>query len=223
MRNLASLGGFIVFAAASVAQTPTKSDFATDTSRYVGQPITVSVLPAPDVTPLPRTPLQVPMGFSGDQLMRMKECELVQIYRNGIPRIPPCGYFPGTVIFKPGTAITAPTSQFMKAVAWQGKYIPGNGTMVNKMFGMPSIKAAIGSGESWLDGGPSAIFDYQNTSFVWSQYRDELREVSPGVWLGIMHDRCGRNGPKIATWFALDAVTGQSGCKECRKDQVSPR
>lgn len=217
MRSVASLGGFLLCTTLVSAQTPTKTEFATDTSRHAGQPITVSMLPAPTATPLPRTPLIVPMGFSGDQLMRMKECELVQIYKGGIPRVPPCGYIPGTVIFKPGTSLTAPTSQFMKAVAWQGKWVAGDGIMTNKMFGLPAIKAQAGMGESWLDGGPSATFDYQNTSFVWSQYRDELREVSPGVWLGIMHDRCGKDGPKIATWFALDAVTGQSGCKECGK------
>ena len=66
--------------------------------------------------------------------------------------------------------------------------------------------------EIFVDGGPSMIFDYQNTSIVWMHYRDEVREVSPGVFLGIMH-WVGWGGPTIATWFALDLVNGQSGCK----------
>jgi hypothetical protein len=216
MRILASLAGLCLFAAAALAQAPTKGDFATDKGRRPVEPITVTMLPAPVVTPVLMKPAFVPMGYSGDQLLRMSECELVQVYKCGAPGMPPCGYTPGTIIFQPGSAITVPTSRVMKATAWQGKYIPGDGTMVNRMFGMPSIKAAITSGESFIDGRPSVVFDYQNTSLVWRNYRDEVREVSPGVYLGCMH-RLGCTGPTVATWFALDTVHGQSGCKGCGK------
>ena len=127
-----------------------------------------------------------------------------------VPGMPPCGYTPGTIIFCPGSAITVPTARVMKATAWQGKTIPGDRTMVNKMFGLPTIKAAITSGDSFIDGRPSVIFDYQDTSFVWRKYRDEVREVSPGVYLGCMH-RLGCTGPTVATWFALDTCHGK-GC-----------
>jgi hypothetical protein len=156
------------------------------------------------------------MGYSGKQLLRMSECELVQVYKTGVPGMPPCGYTPGTIIFQPGSPFTVPASRLMGATAWQGKYLPGDGTMVNRMFGLPSIKAAVTSGESFIDGRPSVVFDYYDTSFVWRNYRDEVREVSPGVYLGCMH-WVGWCGPKVATWFALDTVHGQSGCKGCGK------
>jgi hypothetical protein len=210
MRILASLGGLGLFAAAALAQAPVKTDFATDTARRPVEPISVTMLPAPAVAPVVLAPAVVPMGYSAEQLLRMNECELVQVYKGGVPGMPPCGYTPGTIIFQPGSAVTVPTAKLMKATAWQGKYIPGDGTMVNRMFGLPAIKAAVTSGESFIDGRPSVIFDYQDTSLVWRKYRDEVREVSPGVYLGCMH-RLGCKGPTVATWFALDTVHGK-GC-----------
>ena len=216
MRTLASLGGLGLFAAAALAQAPTKTDFATDTGRRPVDPVSVTMLPAPAVAPVVIAPAITPMGYSGEQLLRMNECELVQVYKGGVPGMPPCGYTPGTIIFQPGSAITVPTASLMKATAWQGKYIPGDGTMVNRMFGLPTIKAAVTSGESFIDGRPSVVFDYQDTSLVWRKYRDEVREVSPGVYLGCMH-RLGCKGPTVATWFALDTVHGKGGCKGCGK------
>ena len=220
MRILASLGGLGLFAAAVVAQGPIRTDFATDTSRRPVEPISVTMLPAPAPVVAPAPVAVAPaiprMGYSGEQLLRMSECELVHVYKCGVPGMPPCGYTPGTIIFHPGSPFTVPVSRIMGMTAWQGKYIPGDGTMVNRMFGLPAIKAAVTSGESFIDGRPSVVFDYQDTSFVWRNYRDEVREVSPGVYLGVMH-RLGWHGPKVATWFALDTVHGQSGCKGCGK------
>jgi hypothetical protein len=216
MRILASLGGLGFLTAACLAQTPVRTGFAADAGRLPPGPITVSVLPAAAAVPVavapPVAPPVVPMGYSGQQLLRMSECELVQVYKAGVPGMPPCGYTPGTIIFQPGSPLTVPTSQVLGATAWQGKYLPGDGTMVNKMFGLPSIKAEVTSGESFIDGRPSVVFDYQNTSFVWRNYRDEVREVSPGVYLGVMH-WVGWCGPKVATWFALDTVHCGKGCK----------
>src|SRR5690349_17341155 len=214
MRILTSLGGVVVFATAALAQGPVKTDFATDASRRPVEPITVSVLPAAVPAPIPVVagPAFAPMGYGAEQLLHMTEAELVQVYKCGVPAMPPCGYTPGTMIVCPGSAVTVPTARVMRATAWQGKMFPGDGTMVNKMFGLPAIKAPITSGESFIDGRPSVIFDYQDTSFVWRKYRDEVREVSPGVYLGIMH-RLGCTGPTVATWFALDTCHG----KRCGK------
>ena len=212
MRILMSLGGLGLLAAAALAQPPAQTDFATDASRRPAPVVTVSVLPAAAVIPGPPAPPMVPTGYSAEQLLRMKECELVQVYKSGVPSMPPCGYAPGLMIFQPGSPFTVPFARVIGATFWQGKMFPGNDTMVNRMFGMPAIKAAVYPGQSFIDGGPSMIFDYRDTSIVWMHYRDEVREVSPGVFLGIMH-WVGWGGPTIATWFALDLVNGQSGCR----------
>ena len=97
----------------------------------------------------------------------------------------------------------------ISATAWQGKYFPDDGTMINKTFGLKAIKANVYPGISWLDGGPSTIFDYYDRSKIAARYRDEVREVSPGIYLGIMHKRDGAC-PKLAAWFALDARCGKA-------------
>jgi len=206
MRYLATLGVTTVIAALSWAQVPVRTEFAIDRPALV-QTDSVRVLPLP-VPPTPGV-LSRPT-YTPEQLLRMSESELIDLHKCSRPAPVPTNYTPGLVIFKPGSCITVPMARVLECTAWQGKYFPCEGTMVNRQFGMPTIRAVIYAGESWLDGGPSTVFDYADTSLVCTRYRDEVREVSPGVCLGIMHRRC-KSGPKIATWFALDARTG-NGC-----------
>lgn len=201
MRTLAALGGLGVFATVAMAQLPAPTEFATGTAAP-------TVCPAPVVTVLP-PPVLVSghvsrICYTPEMLLKLPECELVNLYKCAAPATVPACYTPGLVIYKPGSICTVPVAKLMEKTAWQGKYFPDSCTMVNRQFCVPTIKAAIYAGESWLDGKPSLIFDYEDTSLVWTRYRDEVREVSPGVYLGIMHKRK-KDGPKIATWFALDA------------------
>jgi hypothetical protein len=211
MRSLAVLGGLGLWAATGWAQPGGPTEFATEGRVEVIGPVGVTVLPPSAVVcpPVSR------VCYTPKILSKLPECELVRIYRCGVPKPVPCGYTPGLVIFKPGSMITTPVSQVLKCTAWQGKYFPGDGTMVNRQFWVPTIKAAIEDGQSWIDGGPSLIFDYADTSLVCTHYRDEVREVSPGVFLGVMHRRT-KDGPKVSTWFALDA-RGEGCCVPGKK------
>jgi hypothetical protein len=60
---------------------------------------------------------------------------------------------------------------------------------VNRFLGVRSVPGALGIGPSWLDGAPSLILDYEGTSWVYADYRDEIRQIGPGLWLGLMYDR----------------------------------
>ena len=47
---------------------------------------------------------------------------------------------------------------------WQGKVFPSEGegdVAVNRFFGLPFIRGQVYAGQSWLDGRPSVILDYQ--------------------------------------------------------------
>lgn len=209
MRLLSSLGGLGLLAGMSLAQAPLGTDFAADRASARTELVTASVLPLPPRALAPELPTRP--AVTPDQLLRMTEPELVQLYKCSGPAPVPTTYTPGLMIYKPGSCITIPFARVIGCTAWQGKYFPCDGTMVNRQFGVPAIKATISYGESWLDGGPSTIFDYADTSLLWKRYRDEVREVSSGVCLGIMYRR-GHCGPKIATWFALDARTGDACC-----------
>ena len=59
-------------------------------------------------------------------------------------------------------------------------------------------------GPSCLDGKPSIVMDYGETSLVWADVRDEVREVAPGLYLGRMY-RLKPCGPEFQMFFALQA------------------
>lgn len=201
MRILATLVCCTLATATSTAQTPTNKDFAADNPESKStrpSPIKVSG-GSPNVVYLP-APIKT---YVPEQLLRMEEEQLLQLYKCGIPNPVPCGYTPGTVIYRPGSCLTVASSKMFRFTAWQGKFI-NCGTMTNRQFGVPAIKAAISNGESWIDGKPTLVFDYENTSVICARYRDEVREICPGIYLGCMHKRT-KTGPEISVWFALDA------------------
>ena len=86
---------------------------------------------------------------------------------------------------------------------WQGKYFD-NDVMTNRFFGVKFIKGQVTCEDSWIDGKPVNAIDYSGTSFLFKNYRDEFREVAPGIYLGVMWKR-GECNPKLLTWFAIDA------------------
>jgi hypothetical protein len=130
-----------------------------------------------------------------DSLTHMSRCELEELYRNAPPAPPLDGYYAGRSMKR--TKATG--------MIWKGKLFCGaDCTLVNRWCcGLQAIQAKVYPGESWFDGKPALIMDYRETSHVWKDVRDELREVCPGLYLGIMyHDKgcC----PKFATFFALE-------------------
>src|SRR6516164_3281291 len=49
-----------------------------------------------------------------------------------------------------------------------------------------AIEAAVYKQDSWYDGEPCIVLDYSKTSFVAQKIRDEIREIAPGVFLGLV-------------------------------------
>ena len=71
---------------------------------------------------------------------------------------------------------------------WQGKvFEPDESTAVNRFFGMRVIRGQLYQGPSWLDGGPSLVLDYSQTSRIYADNRDEIRQIAPGLFLGLMY------------------------------------
>ena len=139
---------------------------------------------------------------SMDELVRMPACQLEALYRFSPPAPVPCGFVPGRAIKNPGSRTTVLNSRATQFV-WQGKIFRNDGTMINRFFGvLRVIPADVYVGESWLDGRPSLILDYSR-SVLWSDVRDEIREVSPGLYLGIMY-RTRSGQPQQVTYFTLD-------------------
>ncbi len=146
---------------------------------------------------------------SMDELVRMNECQLRDLYSNAQPGPVPTGYAPGRAIPSPGKHSTVAKSNFLKHV-WQGKYFDDD-VMTNRLFGLKFTKGQVAPDISWVDGKPVNAIDYSHTSFLFKPYRDEFREVAPGLYLGIMWKRDGCHA-KLTTWFALDARGNCSAC-----------
>ena len=142
-------------------------------------------------------------GYTLDQLVRMDRCQLEALYRAAEMGRTPDGVTNGRAIRNPGSRLTVPTSRVVR-VLWQGKVFTDDGMMVNRVLGMRAVHARVYVGESWLDGRPSVVMDYAGTSRLFPDVRDEVREVSPGVWLGVMYTRKPA-GPEQTMFFALQA------------------
>ena len=138
---------------------------------------------------------------TASDLVKMNRCDLEALYRGASVGCPPSGKFRGRVIINPGSRITGPASQFTRVI-WQGKII-NEETMVNRVFGVRAVPARVYIGQSYLDGKPSVVMDYAGSSRLFSAYRDEIREVSPGLYLGMVHKRTDA-GAELKAFFALE-------------------
>src|SRR5262249_34037488 len=131
--------------------------------------------------------------------------ELDRLYQGAAATAIPPGKVRGRAILYPGTRLAVPASRVARFM-WQGKVIQDDGaSAINRFFGVRMIRAKVYYGESWLDGRPSLILDYQETSRLYAPYRDEIREVAPGIFLGLMYSRTVPQ-PTFKMYFALEAT-----------------
>ncbi|CAN5916723.1 hypothetical protein BH23PLA1_BH23PLA1_15360 [soil metagenome] len=140
---------------------------------------------------------------SVDQLLLLGPAELNALYQQ-CPMAPlPTGKVRGRALLFPGTRLASPASKAARAV-WQGKVFDSTTpSAVNRFFGLRMIRANVYQDASWMDGQPCLVLDYSQTSRVYARYRDEIRQVAPGLLLGIMYDRKSP-GPDIKMYFALE-------------------
>jgi hypothetical protein len=158
---------------------------------------------AQDAAPVPIMSGVTLPGRTMDDLVRMPRAELEALYLSSPAASQPSGFLPGRAIKNPGSRRTERNSR-TTGLVWKGKIFRDDGTMVNRLAGgLTAIPAQVYAGESWLDGRPSLILDYSG-SRLWPDVRDEIREVSPGLYLGIMYrTRSGR--AEQVMFFTLDA------------------
>jgi hypothetical protein len=159
---------------------------------FAGVLATVPARAADNVVPIaaPRTM---------QELVRMPAADLHALYSTSPVALVPSRFVPGRAIKNPGSRTTVTNSRVTRLV-WQGKIFRDDGTMINRFFGAGrAIPADVYVGESWVDGQPALVFDYSRSK-LWPTVRDEVREVSPGLYLGIMY-----KGGEQKMFFTLDA------------------
>jgi hypothetical protein len=145
-----------------------------------------------------------PSLLSLDQLAHMSWPELEQLYRAADAGAIPTGYTAGKAIYCPSQPFAGLHSR-MTGALWHGKVFDNaDCSLVNQWSGFRAIKAHVAYGPSCLDGKTSIIMDYGETSLVWADVRDEVREVAPGLYLGRMVRRK-KCGLEFQFFFVLQA------------------
>ena len=121
--------------------------------------------------------------------MKLSKQELDDLFRNSPAGDIPNGEAEGTAIIAPGTELEETAAKFIHFFAWQGKvFDAAAGELRNKILpmGLKAITAKVYKDKSWFDGKDCIVLDYSHTSLVAHYIRDEIRNVGPGIYLGIV-------------------------------------
>ena len=124
------------------------------------------------------------------QFLHMSDDQLDDLFRKSPAGEIPEGEGEGTAIIKPGSDISDDIARFVHLFTWKGKvFDPASGTLKNKILplGHKAIIAKVYKDKSWFDEKPCIVLDYSKTSLVAKWIRDEIREVAPGIYLGIVY------------------------------------
>jgi hypothetical protein len=130
------------------------------------------------------------MEVTVPQMLKMSQTQLDELFTQSPVGEIPSGEAKGTAIVAPGTTYTQDIANFINHFAWQGKvFDPSKGVLRNKIlpFGLNAIIAKVYKGSSWMDKKECIVLDYSETSLLAHWIRDEIREVSPGIYLGLVY------------------------------------
>lgn len=130
------------------------------------------------------------MTYTASQLLGLSKQELDDLFSSSPAGDIPNGEGDGKAIIAPGTPFCAKIASLINIFGWQGKsFDAAHGTLTNRIlaFGLNAIVAEVYKGASWLDNKECIVLDYSKTSLVAEHVRDEIREVGPGTYLGLVY------------------------------------
>ncbi len=130
------------------------------------------------------------MPYDVSQLLKMTNEQLDDCFKSGAPGPIPNGEAKGTAIVAPGTVFNKESAELISIFTWKGKIFDAQGGLLrNKItvFGINAIVAKVYQGASWLDGKDCVVLDYSETSTIAHWIRDEIRLISPSLYLGVVY------------------------------------
>lgn len=130
------------------------------------------------------------MPYTAQQLLSMSQKQLDDLFSSSPAGDIPNGEAQGTAIIAPGTAFSAEIASLINIFGWQGKtFDAAHGTLRNRIlaFGLNAIVAQVYKAPSWFDSKECIVLDYSQTSLVAKHIRDEIRQIGPGSYLGIVY------------------------------------
>lgn len=130
------------------------------------------------------------MAYTASQLLAMSQQQLDDLFTNSPAGDIPNGEANGTAIIAPATAFCAEIAEVINLFGWKGKTFDAtHGTLRNRIlaFGIDAIVAQVYKAASWFDSKECIVLDYSQTSIVAGRIRDEIRQIGPGMYLGVVY------------------------------------
>ncbi|MEW2512915.1 hypothetical protein [Streptomyces sp. NPDC046870] len=143
------------------------------------------------------------------ELLRSDDKQIEELFRKSPAGEVPRGPMEGVAIIPgAGRAGARVLAGVVNRFLWRGKVFSPEGYLSNRLTALDilSILAMVGPGPSRLDDRECIVIDYSHTSMVFGSVRDELRQVDPDLYLGLIW----LAGHKIG-WFTLRAPGGVRG------------
>lgn len=129
------------------------------------------------------------MTYTSAQLLAMNQQQLDDLFGSSPAGDIPSGEAQGTAIIASGTVFSPEIAELISLFCWKGKtFDAAHGTLRNRLlaFGIDAIVAEVYKGDSWFDGKECIVLDYSKTSIVAGRIRDEIRQIGPGMYLGVV-------------------------------------
>jgi hypothetical protein len=123
-------------------------------------------------------------------LPSMRGKQLDALFANAAAGEIPVGKGRGQALMATGTFAARPLLTTTRLLAWQGKMFDGPSHSLRNLispFGFKAITADVYVDASLLDGRPCIVLDYSKTSRVAGWVRDEIREIGPGLYVGLVY------------------------------------
>ncbi|MBN1473879.1 MAG: hypothetical protein JW914_04625 [Syntrophaceae bacterium] len=139
---------------------------------------------------------------------KMSQDELDKLYGTDGAGPIPNGDSAGATLVFPGTPLYDKVQS--STMVWGGKVFDcpnpeGPGTLINKFNGQLDFKAEVYYGISAHDGKKCIIVDYSKApEFAMLKFRDEIRKVAEGLYLGGMYRQTESGGFEFMLNFTCD-------------------
>lgn len=130
------------------------------------------------------------MAYTTSQLLGMSQSQLDDLFSASPAGDIPNGEAEGTAIIASGTVFSPEIAALINIFTWKGKtFDAAHGTLTNRIlaFGLNAIVAEVYKASSWFDNQECIVLDYSKTSLVARHVRDEIREIAPDTYLGLVY------------------------------------
>jgi hypothetical protein len=129
------------------------------------------------------------VALTGHELIDLDRRELDELFRASPAGGIPAGDTAGTALLGSRHAgVSRTAARAVGRLVWKGKVFDRErGELLNKVtpFAVRAVRARVYVAASRLDGREAIVLDYSKTSLLARSVRDEIREVAPGVYLGL--------------------------------------